>query len=34
MFELPSMKQKQFVVNLDYTRQKFDNSKMSMLRVA
>jgi ATP-dependent Clp protease ATP-binding subunit ClpX len=34
MFELPSMKQKQFVVDMDYARQKFDNSKMSMLRVA
>jgi ATP-dependent Clp protease ATP-binding subunit ClpX len=34
MFELPSMKQKQFVVDMDYARQKFDTSKMSMLRVA
>ena len=34
MFELPSAKQKQFVVTLDYARQKFDMSKMSMLKVA
>jgi ATP-dependent Clp protease ATP-binding subunit ClpX len=34
MFELPSAKQKQFVVTLEYAHQKFDMSKMSMLKVA
>ncbi len=34
MFELPSSKQKQFVVTLDYAHQKFDLGKMNMLKVA
>ena len=34
MFELPSLKQKQFVVTLEYARQHFENSKMSRLKVA
>lgn len=34
MFELPGQKTKKFVVTLDYARRKFDNSKMSKLKVA
>ncbi|HSC54334.1 MAG TPA: ATP-dependent Clp protease ATP-binding subunit ClpX [Phnomibacter sp.] len=34
MFELPSQKEKEFEVTLDYARQKFDSSKMSKLKVA
>ena len=34
MFELPSSTEKQFHLTLDYAQRKFDNSKMSMLKVA
>lgn len=34
MFELPSNKQKQFVVTLDYARKQLENSKISLLKVA
>lgn len=34
MFELPSSTEKEFHLTLDYARHKFDNSKMSMLKVA
>jgi ATP-dependent Clp protease ATP-binding subunit ClpX len=34
MYELPSMKEKSFDVTLEYAREKFDNSKMSKLKVA
>jgi ATP-dependent Clp protease ATP-binding subunit ClpX len=34
MFELPSTNEKQFHLTLDYAQHKFDNSKMSMLKVA
>ncbi len=34
MFELPSSAEKQFHLTLDYAQRKFDNSKMSMLKVA
>jgi ATP-dependent Clp protease ATP-binding subunit ClpX len=34
MFELPSSNEKQFHLTLDYAQHKFDNSKMSMLKVA
>ena len=34
MFELPSMKQRQFVVTLEYAKNQFASSKMSKLRVA
>jgi ATP-dependent Clp protease ATP-binding subunit ClpX len=34
MYELPSMKQKQFVVTLDYANKQFASGKMSKLKVA
>ncbi len=34
MFELPSSKTTQFVLDMDYTRRKFDKSKLSLLKVA
>ncbi len=34
MFELPSSKEKEFTVDIAYAREKFDNSKMSKLKVA
>ncbi|MES2645458.1 MAG: ATP-dependent Clp protease ATP-binding subunit ClpX [Bacteroidota bacterium] len=34
MYELPSMKQKQFVVTLDYAKNQFASSRMSKLKVA
>ncbi|MEO7310848.1 MAG: ATP-dependent Clp protease ATP-binding subunit ClpX [Chitinophagaceae bacterium] len=34
MFELPTTKQKQFVVTMDYARKQLENSKISMLKVA
>ena len=34
MFELPSSTDKEFHLTLDYAQRKFDNSKMSMLKVA
>ncbi len=34
MFELPSSKENKFHLNLEYARKKFDNSKMSLLKVA
>jgi ATP-dependent Clp protease ATP-binding subunit ClpX len=34
MYELPSQKLKSFEVSLDYARRKFDNSKLSLLKVA
>ncbi|MES2775115.1 MAG: ATP-dependent Clp protease ATP-binding subunit ClpX [Bacteroidota bacterium] len=34
MFELPSTRQKTFVVTLDYARKQLENSKISMLKVA
>ncbi|MBS1620549.1 MAG: ATP-dependent Clp protease ATP-binding subunit ClpX [Bacteroidetes bacterium] len=34
MFELPSSKQTQFVLDLEYAKRKFDKSKLSLLKVA
>lgn len=34
MFELPSSKQSQFILDLDYAKRKFDKSKLSLLKVA
>lgn len=34
MFELPSSKEKEFALDLDYARRKFDKSKLSLLKVA
>ncbi|MFM2339068.1 MAG: ATP-dependent Clp protease ATP-binding subunit ClpX [Bacteroidota bacterium] len=34
MFEMPSSKEKQFVVDITYAQSKFDNSKLSLLKVA
>ncbi len=34
MFELPSSKETNFVLDLDYARRKFDKSKLSLLKVA
>lgn len=34
MFELPSSKEKHFVLDLDYAKRKFDKSKLSLLKVA
>jgi ATP-dependent Clp protease ATP-binding subunit ClpX len=34
MFELPSSKTTQFTLDMDYTRRKFDKSKLSLLKVA
>jgi len=34
MFELPSTKQTAFNVDIQYARDKFDHSKMSLLKVA
>lgn len=34
MFELPSSKEKKFVVDLEYAKQTFDKSKMNLLKVA
>jgi ATP-dependent Clp protease ATP-binding subunit ClpX len=34
MFELPTTKQKSFVVTMDYARKQLENSKISMLKVA
>jgi len=34
MFELPSSNEKIFNLTLEYARQKFDKSKMSILKVA
>lgn len=34
MFDLPSSKEKEFTVDIAYAREKFDNSKMSKLKVA
>jgi ATP-dependent Clp protease ATP-binding subunit ClpX len=34
MFELPSSKEKEFNLDLEYARHKFDKSKMSLLKVA
>jgi ATP-dependent Clp protease ATP-binding subunit ClpX len=34
MFELPSSKETQFALDLDYAKRKFDKSKLSLLKVA
>jgi ATP-dependent Clp protease ATP-binding subunit ClpX len=34
MYELPSSKQSQFVLDLEYAKRKFDKSKLSLLKVA
>ncbi len=34
MFELPSSKEKKFVLDIEYARQTFDKSKMNLLKVA
>jgi len=34
MFELPSSKEKNFTLTIDYAKKKFDHAKMSMLKVA
>ena len=34
MFELPSSKETNFILDLDYARRKFDKSKLSLLKVA
>ena len=34
MYELPSGKLKEFNVSLEYAKRKFDNSKLSLLKVA
>ncbi|HKZ66855.1 MAG TPA: hypothetical protein VJ111_10885, partial [Chitinophagaceae bacterium] len=34
MFELPSSKETQFILDLDYAKRKFDKSKLSLLKVA
>ena len=34
MFELPSSKEKEFTLDLEYAKRKFDKSKLSMLKVA
>jgi ATP-dependent Clp protease ATP-binding subunit ClpX len=34
MFELPSSKEKQFVLDIEYAKRKFDKSKLSLLKVA
>ena len=34
MFELPSSKETQFMLDMDYARRKFDKSKLSLLKVA
>lgn len=34
MFELPSSKESQFVLDIEYARRKFDKSKLSLLKVA
>lgn len=34
MYELPSSKEKYFVLDMDYARRKFDKSKLSLLKVA
>jgi ATP-dependent Clp protease ATP-binding subunit ClpX len=34
MFELPSSKETQFTLDMDYARRKFDKSKLSLLKVA
>lgn len=34
MYELPSSQETQFVLDLEYTKRKFDKSKLSMLKVA
>ena len=34
MYELPSSKQSQFVLDIEYARRKFDKSKLSLLKVA
>ena len=34
MYELPSSKETQFTMNLDYAKRKFDKSKLSLLKVA
>jgi ATP-dependent Clp protease ATP-binding subunit ClpX len=34
MFELPSSNQKQFHLDMLYAKKKFDNSRMSLLKVA
>ena len=34
MFELPSSKQSQFTLDMDYAKRKFDKSKLSLLKVA
>jgi ATP-dependent Clp protease ATP-binding subunit ClpX len=34
MYELPSSKEKQFTLDMEYAKRKFDNSKLSLLKVA
>jgi ATP-dependent Clp protease ATP-binding subunit ClpX len=34
MFELPSTNKKEFTLTAEYAKAKFENSKMSMLKVA
>ena len=34
MYEMPSSKETQFILNLEYARRKFDKSKLSLLKVA
>lgn len=34
MYELPSSKQSQFILDIEYARRKFDKSKLSLLKVA
>lgn len=34
MFEMPSSKEKEFVLDLEYAKRKFDKSKLSLLKVA
>jgi ATP-dependent Clp protease ATP-binding subunit ClpX len=34
MFELPSSNKKEFKLTAEYAKQKFDQSKMNMLKVA
>jgi len=34
MFELPSSKEKEFHLTMDYAKHKFEKSKMSLLKVA
>ena len=34
MFDLPSSKEKQFTLNLEYAQRKFEKGKLSLLKVA